>query len=114
LRFSKVRAQLEVAVASCAGILGIPAIFWNDWIEALTGWGPDHRDGRVKRMVVARLPTSARHRYQTQIRPCYEYFVDVFNWQRQHRRQRQGTRPGAGLASVAAAILLFASTAVAT
>ena len=36
LRRSKVRAQLETAVALFAGILGILTIFWHDWIEALT------------------------------------------------------------------------------
>ena len=36
MRRSKVRAQLETAVALFAGILGILTIFWHDWIQALT------------------------------------------------------------------------------
>jgi hypothetical protein len=55
LRRSKVRAQLEATVALCAGILGILTIFWHDWIEALTGWDPDHHNGSVEWLVVVGL-----------------------------------------------------------
>jgi hypothetical protein len=55
LRRSKVRAQLETAVALCAGILGILTIFWHDWIEALTGWDPDHHNGSAEWIVVIGL-----------------------------------------------------------
>jgi hypothetical protein len=39
----------------CAGILGILTIFWHDWIEALTGWGPDQHNGVVEWIVVGVL-----------------------------------------------------------
>jgi hypothetical protein len=52
LRHSKVRVQLEMAVALCAGILGILTIFWRDWIEALTGWNPDQHNGGMEWIVV--------------------------------------------------------------
>jgi hypothetical protein len=55
LRRSKVRAQLEGIAALCAGILGILTIFWHDWIEALTGWDPDHHNGSVEWIVVIGL-----------------------------------------------------------
>jgi len=55
LRRSKVRAQLETAVALFAGILGILTIFWHDWIEALTGWDPDQHNGTVEWIVVVGL-----------------------------------------------------------
>jgi len=55
LRRSKVRAQLETAVALLAGILGILTIFWHDWIEALTGWDPDQHNGTAEWIVVAGL-----------------------------------------------------------
>jgi len=55
LRPSKVRAQLETAVALLAGILGILTIFWHDWIEALTGWDPDQHNGTAEWIVVAGL-----------------------------------------------------------
>jgi len=55
LRRSKVRARLEAIVALCAGILGILTIFWHDWIEALTGWDPDHNNGTVEWVVVVGL-----------------------------------------------------------
>ena len=55
MRRSKVRAQLETAVALLAGILGILTIFWHDWIEALTGWDPDQHNGTAEWIVVAGL-----------------------------------------------------------
>ena len=55
MRRSKVRAQLETAVALFAGILGILTIFWHDWIEALTGWDPDQHNGTVEWIVVVGL-----------------------------------------------------------
>ena len=55
MRRSKVRAQLETAIALFAGILGILTIFWHDWIEALTGWDPDNHNGTVEWIVVAGL-----------------------------------------------------------
>lgn len=55
MRRSKVRAQLETAVALLAGILGILTIFWHDWIEALTGWDPDQHNGTVEWIVVVGL-----------------------------------------------------------
>jgi hypothetical protein len=50
-----VRAQLEAVVALCAGALGILTIFWHDWIEALTGWDPDHHNGSVEWIIVVVL-----------------------------------------------------------
>jgi undecaprenyl pyrophosphate phosphatase UppP len=52
---SKRRARLEMVVASCAGILGVLTIFWHDWIEALTGWDPDHHNGSVEWIIVVAL-----------------------------------------------------------
>jgi undecaprenyl pyrophosphate phosphatase UppP len=52
---SKLRARLEMVFASCAGILGVLTIFWHDWIEALTGWDPDHHNGSVEWIIVVAL-----------------------------------------------------------
>jgi undecaprenyl pyrophosphate phosphatase UppP len=52
---SKVRIGLETAIASFAGALGVLTIFWHDWIEALTGWDPDHHNGSFEWMIVAVL-----------------------------------------------------------
>jgi hypothetical protein len=53
LKPSKVLVRLETAVATVAGLLGILTIFWHDWIEALTGWDPDHHNGSFEWLIVA-------------------------------------------------------------
>jgi hypothetical protein len=55
LKLLRVRARLETAVALSAGVLGFLTIFWHDWVEALTGWDPDHHNGRVEWLLVAGL-----------------------------------------------------------
>ena len=55
MKSTKVRVRLEVAVALCAGILGLLTIFWHDWIEALTGQDPDHHNGSAEWIVVMGL-----------------------------------------------------------
>lgn len=52
---SRIRVGLETAVALFAGLLGIGTIFWHDWIEALTGWDPDHHNGSFEWLIVAAL-----------------------------------------------------------
>jgi undecaprenyl pyrophosphate phosphatase UppP len=52
---SKIRIGLETAIALFAGILGVLTIFWHDWIEALTGWDPDHHNGSFEWLIVAVL-----------------------------------------------------------
>lgn len=52
---SKVRFGVETAVALCAGVLGILTTFWHDWIEAITGWDPDHHNGTVEWLIVVVL-----------------------------------------------------------
>src|SRR5947208_2242011 len=49
----KVRVRLEMAVALCAGVLGLLTIFWHDWIEMLTGLDPDQHNGSVEWLLVA-------------------------------------------------------------
>jgi undecaprenyl pyrophosphate phosphatase UppP len=52
---SKIRVRLETAVALLAGLLGVVTIFWHDWIEALTGWDPDHHNGSAEWLIVVGL-----------------------------------------------------------
>jgi hypothetical protein len=52
---SMLRVRLEAAIAVLAGALGILTLFWRDWIEALTGWDPDHHNGSAEWLVVAVL-----------------------------------------------------------
>ena len=59
MRRSKLRAQLEAAVALCAAILAVLTIFWHDWIEAITGWDPDQHNGSVEWIVVIVLVTAS-------------------------------------------------------
>jgi hypothetical protein len=55
LRPSRVRVVAETAIALFASALGVLTIFWHDWIEALTGWDPDHHNGGLEWMIVAVL-----------------------------------------------------------
>lgn len=55
MKASRLRFRVETAVAVCAGVLGIVTAFWHDWIEALTGWDPDHHNGSVEWLIVAAL-----------------------------------------------------------
>jgi hypothetical protein len=40
--------RIEVSVAVLTGALGVLTLFWRDWIEALTGWSPDHHSGSAE------------------------------------------------------------------
>jgi hypothetical protein len=51
MRGSKVRVRLETAIAVFAAALGILTIFLHDWIEALTGWDPDHHNGSFEWLI---------------------------------------------------------------
>lgn len=55
MRRSNVKVRLEIAIAFFAGALGVLTIFWHDWIEALTGWDPDHHNGGFEWLIVAAL-----------------------------------------------------------
>jgi hypothetical protein len=47
--------RIEVSLAILTGFLGVITIFWRDWIEALTGWSPDHHSGSAEFGVIAVL-----------------------------------------------------------
>jgi hypothetical protein len=55
MKLSKFRVRLETAIASVAGALGLLTAVWHDWIEALTGWDPDHHNGGLEWLIVAVL-----------------------------------------------------------
>ncbi len=54
---SMVRARfwLEAALASLWGFLAVLTIFKRDWIEAVTGFDPDHHNGSFEWAIVAGL-----------------------------------------------------------
>lgn len=55
MRPSKFLVRLEIAIAAISAVLGIVTIFWHDWIEALTGWDPDHHNGSFEWLIVVAL-----------------------------------------------------------
>jgi undecaprenyl pyrophosphate phosphatase UppP len=59
MRPLKFRAALESVIALIAGVLGVITIFWHDWIEALTGWDPDHHNGSAEWLIVVILLIAA-------------------------------------------------------
>jgi DMSO/TMAO reductase YedYZ heme-binding membrane subunit len=54
---STVRARfwLEAGLVSLCGFLAVLTVFWRDWIEALTGFDPDHHNGSFEWAIVAGL-----------------------------------------------------------
>jgi len=54
-RTVRLRFWLETGLASLTGILAIVTLFWRDWIEALTGFDPDHHSGSAEWAIVAGL-----------------------------------------------------------
>jgi DMSO/TMAO reductase YedYZ heme-binding membrane subunit len=54
---SKVRARfwVETTLASLCGFLAFLTMVWRDWIEALTGFSPDHHNGSFESAIVAGL-----------------------------------------------------------
>jgi hypothetical protein len=49
------RAWGEGAVALVTGAMAIVTLFWRDWIEALTGYDPDHHSGSAEWLIIAGL-----------------------------------------------------------
>lgn len=51
----RARFWLETALASLCGLLAVLTLFRRDWIEALTGFDPDHHNGSFEWAIVACL-----------------------------------------------------------
>jgi Na+/proline symporter len=51
LKPTKVRVGVETVLALIAGLFGILAMFWRDWIEALTGRDLDRGNGSVEWLI---------------------------------------------------------------
>jgi hypothetical protein len=43
----------ESILASITAFLAVLTLVWHDWIEALTGWDPDHHNGSFEWELVA-------------------------------------------------------------
>jgi hypothetical protein len=51
----RIRFWLEAGLAMLTGGLAILTLFWQDWIEALTGFDPDHHNGSLEWAIIAGL-----------------------------------------------------------
>lgn len=49
------RFWLEAALASLCGLLALLTLFSRDWVEAITGFDPDQRDGSFEWIIVGAL-----------------------------------------------------------
>ena len=54
----KTLSQAEALLALIAGSLGFLTMLVPDWIEAVTGWSPDHGNGSLETVLVW-LPIAA-------------------------------------------------------
>ena len=57
----RVRARfwLEASLACLFGLVAVLTVFWRDWIEALTGFDPDHHNGSLESAIVGGLAAAA-------------------------------------------------------
>lgn len=46
---------IESILAMFSGALALLTVFWRDWIEAITGWDPDHHNGSLEVVIVIGL-----------------------------------------------------------
>jgi hypothetical protein len=51
--------KVETVLTAVVGILAVVTIFWHDWIEALTGWDPDHHNGTAEIYIIIGLAVVA-------------------------------------------------------
>jgi hypothetical protein len=47
--------KVEGVLTAIVGVLAVVTIFWHDWIEALTGWDPDHHNGTFEIYIIIGL-----------------------------------------------------------
>lgn len=46
---------LSAVLSVATGALGLLTLVWQDWIEAVSSWSPDHGNGSVEAMFVVTL-----------------------------------------------------------
>jgi len=51
----RTRFWIESTISASSSALFLLTLFWRDWIEALTGFDPDHRSGLLEIAVAAAL-----------------------------------------------------------
>jgi undecaprenyl pyrophosphate phosphatase UppP len=47
--------KVETVLTAVVGVLAVVTVFWHDWIEALTGWDPDHHNGTAEIYIIIGL-----------------------------------------------------------
>ena len=55
----RMQAKIETGIAILAGALFLLTLITREWIEALTGWDPDHGNGSLEWLIVIVLAVIA-------------------------------------------------------
>jgi hypothetical protein len=58
-RTTRMRFWFEAAIAGASAILCIITLITREWVEALTGWDPDHHSGSFEWILVIVLAVTA-------------------------------------------------------
>ncbi|MCW2538449.1 MAG: putative rane protein [Frankiales bacterium] len=53
------RFWIETILASISGLLTVLTLITREWIEALTGWDPDHGNGSLEWLIVVVFAVAA-------------------------------------------------------
>jgi hypothetical protein len=64
------RLVIETLLSASSAVLCVLTLAWPDWIEGISGWGPDHHSGTYEILIVAALFVAAMATGRAARRTC--------------------------------------------